>query len=123
MTDHPMQPADPTRGLRISDASVQYMTDLLERLQDERAGAEDAVERAFHDAVRAAWVSQETWAVEYVAASQEAEAGEDGRTPSLLGVLEDLVQMQLHTGPAAERRRPGPSGADTRSSPNRAWPV
>ncbi|MGW8743643.1 hypothetical protein [Streptomyces sp. NPDC055794] len=91
---HLRQPDAPVPGVLIDHASVQYMAGLLERLLDEHGGDEAAAEVAFHDVVRGAWVREEAWAVEYVAASQEV----DGRSASLLlGILEDIVEVQRHT--------------------------
>ncbi|MEU5196103.1 hypothetical protein AB0G86_18935 [Streptomyces scabiei] len=51
----------------LSLPTARYVAGLLERLQAEHeTGSEEVIERAFSDAVRAAWTQDEPWAVEYV---------------------------------------------------------
>lgn len=63
------EPAElPPQGLPLTDPTARHIEGLLARLRAVHGPDEQAVERAFHDEVRAAWTLDEPWAVEYVAA-------------------------------------------------------
>jgi hypothetical protein len=50
----------------LSDESAEKVTALMRKLRQAHGSDETAVERAFSDAVRAAWVRGEAWAKEWV---------------------------------------------------------
>ncbi|MFE7961346.1 hypothetical protein [Streptomyces sp. NPDC057413] len=50
----------------LSDESAEKATALMRELRQAHGKDEKAVERAFSDAVRAAWVHGEAWAKEWV---------------------------------------------------------
>ncbi|MFV0137924.1 hypothetical protein ACLGIH_32875 [Streptomyces sp. HMX87] len=85
MDDRPTQQGGPTDGPRISNTTVPYVTELLERLLDEHGQDEHATEQAFHDAVQRAWVREEPWAVECVATSRTTLMSTVDGAPELAG--------------------------------------
>lgn len=51
----------------LSQPTARHVAGLLQRLEAEHStGSEEGIERAFSDAVRAAWTQDEPWAVEYI---------------------------------------------------------
>lgn len=50
----------------LSDESAERVTALMRELRQAHGSDEKAVERAFSDALRAAWVQGEAWAQEWV---------------------------------------------------------
>lgn len=64
----------------LSLPTARHVTGLLQRLEAEHeTGSEEVIERAFSDAVRAAWTQDEPWAVEYVRATVNDQTGARGR--------------------------------------------
>ncbi|MEU6381880.1 hypothetical protein [Streptomyces sp. NPDC046909] len=66
----------------LSPSTTDHVAGLMATLAQKHDHDEDAVEEAFMRAVRKAWVNEESWALEYVAFSQNTHAD------AVIGALE-----------------------------------